>query len=115
MTAKVIDWETLRKLLSRQSKNFKLIDVREPSEYTAGSIPSSINIPLSTVPSFLSSIATSTTTSKSTPLVFYCFSGVRSGKAADLAVQQGFTDVMTYKGSYSEYSKLPEKDKEIFR
>lgn len=112
MPAKVIDWETLKRLLQQQTKNTRLIDVREPSEYVAGSIPSSINVPLSTVPSFLSSLTTSTTP-KSTPLVFYCFSGVRCAKAADIAVQQGFTDVMSYKGSYSEYSKLSEKDKKI--
>lgn len=102
---RVIEWEALRKLLSQRS--VKLVDVREPGEYAGGYIPSAVNIPLSTLPNVLPQAVPE----KQTPLVFYCMSGMRGGKAAEWAQQAGYSDVHSYKGSWSEYSKLPADQK----
>ena len=104
---KIIEWEALRKLLLQRSVT--LIDVREPAELSLGKIPTSLNVPLSVLPNQLPQQVQD----KKTPLVFYCMSGMRSGKAAEWAEQVGgFSDVASYKGSWNEYSQLPE-DKKI--
>jgi rhodanese-related sulfurtransferase len=111
MALRDIDWEGLKKILRQPPRNLKLVDVREPKEYAAGAIPTAVNVPLAYVPSFLNTLKGSS--AKQTPLIFYCLSGVRASKAADLAAMNGFTEVMLYKGSYGEYSKLSEEDKKF--
>ena len=49
-----------------------LIDVREPSEYQSGHIPSAINIPLRTISRNLSKIPSDR------PIILYCSTGYRS-------------------------------------
>jgi phage shock protein E len=62
-----------------------IIDVRTTAEYSGGHVAGSKNIPLNELPANLSSL------SKSTPIVFCCASGARSGSAAKFASDQGFT------------------------
>jgi rhodanese-related sulfurtransferase len=38
-------------------------------------------------------------------LVFYCRAGIRSNTAAQLARQQGYTNVAEYKGSWLDWEK----------
>ena len=75
-----------------------LIDVREPDEVIQGSIPSSVNLPLSQMPSVWHTPAEEWQPKFGWPkpkpsqeIVFYCRSGKRSASASDIAQKNGFT------------------------
>lgn len=65
----------------------QLVDVRTSGEYAAGHIPDAVNIDIQR-PDFDRHIAA---LDKSRPVAVYCRSGVRSRKAAQRLVAQGFT------------------------
>lgn len=88
------------------------VDVREPSEYAAGYIPSAINVPIKSQPDamFLPEEEFEDRFGFSKPtadkeVVFYCKSGVRSSAAAQLAQQIGYTKVAEYRGSWMDWEK----------
>jgi rhodanese-related sulfurtransferase len=75
-----------------------LIDVREPDEVLQGSIPSSVNMPLSVLSSDLHLTLQAfkgkygfDKPQKAQEIVFYCRSGKRSASAADVAKRNGYT------------------------
>lgn len=84
-------------------------DVREPDEVMMGSIPSSVNVPLSNFEKaldmdeadFLRAYGFRKPT-KDQKLVFYCKAGVRAGSAVGLAKDKGWKNVRNYPGSYDE-------------
>lgn len=87
-------------------------DVREPSEYSAGYIPTALNIPVKSSPDalFLPDEEFEDRFGFEKPgtdkeVVFYCRSGVRSSAAAQLAQQQGYTNVSEYRGSWLDWEK----------
>ena len=96
----------------------RIIDVREPDEYSAGSIPSSFNIPLS---SFEQSLKLPDDDfkrkfnfdkpAKDDEVVFYCRAGVRSTSASDIAEKLGYGKIGNYKGSWNEWSAKTPTDK----
>ena len=68
-----------RELLDADTNNLIIVDVRTPAEFQQGHIPNAINVPLSAIiedPAILKS-------SKEKPIVLYCRSGYRAGKAAE--------------------------------
>ncbi|KAI9655579.1 MAG: hypothetical protein M1821_005372 [Bathelium mastoideum] len=110
--SKVYEFEKIKSLASAPSPDHILIDVREPSEYEAGFIPTAVNIPISSQPDalFLSpeDFEDRFGFQKPTPekeLVFYCKAGVRSSAAAQLAQQQGYEKVAEYRGSWLDWQK----------
>jgi len=66
----------------------RLIDVRTPSEFSGGSYPKAVNIPLDELPSRFDKLRP-----LDTPIVLFCASGARSARAASLLKKAGFTDV----------------------
>lgn len=70
----------------------QLIDVREPDEVAAGSLPGALNIPLGDLGSRLGELDPSIRT------VVLCRSGGRSAQAASLLVEAGFADVVNLDG-----------------
>ena len=66
-----------------------VIDVREPSEYSEGHVPTAKLIPLGTIDASI----TEKLPDKKAPVIVYCRSGVRSKKAATKLVELGYTDV----------------------
>lgn len=66
-----------------------LLDVRTPAEYAEGHIPGSLLIPLQT----LAEEAPEQLTDKDAPIFVYCRSGRRSIEAAEILVEQGYTQV----------------------
>lgn len=70
-------------------EDFILMDVRTPGEYSGAHINGSILLPLDQ----LVSRAEKTVADKNKKIVVYCQSGARSGQAARLLTQLGYTDV----------------------
>ncbi len=64
-----------------------VIDIRTPEEFNAGHLSGAINIPLSEIEQGFSSI------DKSTPIVLYCRSGARSGRAYYYLESIGFNQL----------------------
>ncbi|MFC5077436.1 Thiosulfate sulfurtransferase PspE precursor [Vibrio thalassae] len=64
-----------------------LVDVRTPAEFADGHLASAKNYPLSDIDKYFAHI------DKSTPIVVYCRSGNRSGKALDYLTSIGFSHV----------------------
>ncbi len=71
----------------------RIIDVRTPGEYRDGAYPGAVNIPLPLLPLRLGELEP-----KDKPVVLYCESGARSGHAARLLKQAGFSDVINAGG-----------------
>ena len=86
-------------------KKGKLVDVRTPEEFAEGHIESALNIDFKkkTFPSYISTMA------KDEPILIYCRSGNRSGKAALIMQALGFKEITElapgFKGWNAE--KLP--------
>ncbi len=66
----------------------KLVDVRTPGEYQAGHIDGAVNIPVGDLSERMDEIGP-----KSDPVVVYCRSGNRSGKAQGMLKAAGFVEV----------------------
>ena len=83
---------------SCRHQNAYIVDVREPAEVLQGSIPSSVNLPLSVLADALH-LGREPFRQKfgfekprlDQELVFYCRSGVRSTTACDVAKRNGYT------------------------
>ncbi len=70
----------------------QLVDVREPNEVAAGTLPGAINIPLGQLPGRLAEL------DKNRRVVLLCRSGGRSATAAQYLTANGFTDVVNLAG-----------------
>lgn len=64
-----------------------LVDVRSPSEYSAGHVPGSINIPLGELAAKVQQL------DRGKPVVLCCASGMRSGMAVGVLKKEGFAQV----------------------
>ena len=105
-----------------------MIDVREPDEVLQGSIPSSVNLPLTVLPTALGMPPVEFKEKfgfekprKDQEVTFYCRSGKRSTTASDVAKRNGYTryvlitfcawvvscssmlSVLNYKGSWLDW------------
>lgn len=78
-----------------------LIDVREAAEYSAGFIKGARHLPLAELPAKLEE----TCKNKNLPLVLYCASGVRSGRAAALARRMGYAQAFSLTGGIKAWSE----------
>lgn len=70
----------------------QFIDVRTPEEYAAGHANRTRNIPLDQLPEKLSDLE------KAEPVYLICKSGVRSKKAAQILVDNGFKQAISING-----------------
>ncbi|CCG83917.1 protein of unknown function [Taphrina deformans PYCC 5710] len=105
------DYTRISNLIRSPSPSQKLIDVREPHEFAAGHIPTSINLPLSTLEATLSLPASEfrrrlgvEKPAVEEEVVFYCKAGVRSTSASRIAERQGYRAVGNYRGSWTDYA-----------
>jgi len=71
-----------------------IIDVRSSEEYKAGHIPNAININVDELEGRLNEIEDY----KNKPIITYCNSGKKSGKAAETLVNNEFQDVTNAQG-----------------
>lgn len=72
-----------------------LVDVRTLGEFNEGHLPGAKLIPVSELENRLAELGDD----KNRPIVVYCKSGIRSGRAEELLEAKGFTDV-TNGGGY---------------
>ncbi|MBT1452506.1 rhodanese-like domain-containing protein [Glaciecola sp. XM2] len=88
-----------------------IIDVRTPEEYADGHVPGAINVPVATVIDNLSVFG-----EKNTPIVVYCRSGYRAGKALEVLANAGFGNLHHLEGDITAWKEankpmeMPETD-----
>ena len=70
----------------------QLVDVREPDEVAAGSLPGAVNIPLGELPDRVGEL------DPGRGVALLCRSGARSGRAAEFLAANGFSDVVNLTG-----------------
>ena len=70
-----------------------VVDVREPSEWEGGHVAGALHIPLGELPVRMEADLPD----RSAPLLLYCRSGARSGRAAEFLAANGYTDVVNLK------------------
>ena len=95
---KVFHWENLAEL---DPAAVTLLDVREPGEYSRGSIEGFINIPLSQFRDHLGEL------DPTKPVYVHCFSGMRSYIACRILTGHGF-DCWNISGGYRLYAAKTE-------
>ncbi|OBF27420.1 rhodanese-like domain-containing protein [Mycobacterium sp. ACS4331] len=77
--------------------NLQIVDVRNPGEVAAGTIPGAIPIPVGQLPSRLGEL------DPTRPTVVYCAGGYRSSVAASLLRHNGFADVSDILGGFGAW------------
>jgi rhodanese-related sulfurtransferase len=77
----------------QDSQEHVLIDVRTPQEYNSGHIAGAVNIPLQELSSRQSEIP------QDTPVVLYCRTGNRSGQAATMLADAGYSNLYNLGGT----------------
>ncbi len=93
LTAKAFD-ERASELTELQ-----IVDVRNPGEVEAGTIPNAIPIPVGQLPTRLGEL------DAAKPTVVYCAGGYRSSVAASLLRQRGFADVSDILGGFGAWDE----------
>jgi len=93
---KTAQWNQTQEL---RSAGYQLIDVRTPSEFSAGSIPGAISIPVDEIRQRVSEI-------KKEPILVNCQVGQRGHTATMLLKELGF-DATNLDGGYLTYSNSP--------
>lgn len=71
-----------------------VIDVRRKDEWDGGHLPTARHLPVDELPGRLSEVERWAGGDKSKPIVVYCASGGRSGRAQATLAQAGFTHVV---------------------
>ena len=97
-----IDAVEVKKMLD-DGRDFKLVDVREPSEYQICKIDSATLIPLGEIeakdPARLNGL------NQNDEIVLHCKAGVRSMKAVNALIEMGFSNVRSMRGGILEWSE----------
>lgn len=83
-----------QQLLEAKTQDWLIIDVRTEKEYNQGHVPGAINIAHDQIAANMSKLLAR----KDTPVVLYCRSGFRAGKAADVLLEHDFTQVKHLEG-----------------
>ncbi|ULN47697.1 rhodanese-like domain-containing protein [Mycolicibacterium goodii] len=93
LTAKAFDQR------AAELPDLQVVDVRNPGEVAAGTIPDAITIPVGQLPNRLGEL------DPARPTVVYCAGGYRSSVAASLLRRNGFTDVSDILGGFGAWEE----------
>jgi rhodanese-related sulfurtransferase len=85
------DPQTARKMIADGAV---VIDVRTIEEFAAGHLPSAVHIPLADLSARMGEVEQLAKSNKATPIVVYCASGNRSGKAKQQLDTAGYQQVV---------------------
>jgi rhodanese-related sulfurtransferase len=80
-----------------------LLDVRTPGEFERGAVKGAVLMPVQELGSHLKDIKKMAKGDMDKPIVVYCASGVRSGRAKAMLKQAGFTKVVNA-GGYADFN-----------
>jgi len=83
-----------------QSKNAVFVDIRDESSFLKNHIPNAIHLTQNNLDSFLKN------KKMDEHLIVYCYHGNSSKDASEFLMRQGFKNVYSLNGGYSEYKKL---------
>ena len=78
--------------LLESNEAIRVIDVRQPAEIAAGTVPKAEAMPMHTIPLRMSEL------NKEDKLVLVCRSGARSAQACAFLQQQGYNEVYNLRG-----------------
>ena len=78
----------------------QIVDVRNPGEAEAGTIPGAVNIPVGQLPDRLAEL------DSHAPTVVYCAGGYRSSVAASMLRRNGFADVSDILGGFGAWVEI---------
>lgn len=78
----------------KEKEKYLVVDVRSEEEYNQGHLKFALHMPVDTFEDEISRIEDW----KSKPVILYCNTGNKSGKAADILVKNGFTNVTNADG-----------------
>jgi len=87
--------------LALSREGYRVIDVREQSEWDAGHIADATLLPLADVTSRIAEVVPE----KDTPLLLHCAVGGRSARAAGWLFELGYTDVVSMKAPLSHWKE----------
>lgn len=79
-----------------RDENFRLVDVREESEWSRGHLPGAIHLGKGVIERDIENMVTE----KSEAIVLYCGGGFRSALAADNLQKMGYTNVISMDGGW---------------
>ncbi len=86
----------VKKRIDSGDKSFKLVDVREESEWAAGHIPGAMHLGKGVIERDVEQKIPDT----SQEIILYCGGGFRSALAADNLRQMGYTNVLSMDGGW---------------
>lgn len=81
------------------NKNFVILDIRTPGEYSSGHIPNAVLLDFHS-PAFKENLAG---LNKNRTYLMYCRSGNRSARALDMMRELGFTRVLELRGGIKSW------------
>lgn len=94
-----VDVASLKKL--RDDPNVAIIDVREPDDWKAGTIPGAATIPRGVLELHIDQV----TADKDKKIVVYCGGGSRSALAAYMLQRMGFRNVLSLAGGFRAWKE----------
>ncbi len=90
-----IDIHKVKEML--EQKNANIVDIRDPTSYAGGHIPTAFSVNDGNVQEFTEN------TDKDKPLVVCCYHGISSQGAAAYFVEQGFKEVYSMAGGFEAW------------
>lgn len=99
-----LDPDAFEKLVNTD-ENVQLVDVRTPQEVAGGYIAKAVNLNISD-PDFKARLAK---LDKNKPVAVYCAVGGRSGRAASMLTEMGFTKVYNLAGGINAWNAKGKK------
>jgi rhodanese-related sulfurtransferase len=91
----------VKRRMDRGDRKFKLVDVREESEFAAGHIPGAIHIGKGVIERDIEQKIPN----PSEEIILYCGGGFRSALAADNLQKMGYTNVLSMDGGWRGWTE----------